>query len=132
MRLRLESQQWPLYDRTPNRSRIVPGVCVAFYVGGTGPEAGTIVATATVKERRNFRPGSDPIDPKGYLTERPSIVLSLSDLAWLDPPVAFREVLPDLTICPKNLSKWGAVLMGGARAISHGDWNKLFGQRAAG
>ena len=127
VRHRIERAEWPLFDRTPNRERIVVGVPVAFYVAGTGPDSGHLIATATVGGRRRYRPESQLIDPEGHLAERPSIVLALSDIQWIESPIVFRERLPDLAMKPKNMSNWGAVLMGGARAVSQDDWRLLFG-----
>ncbi len=125
---RLESGVWPLYERTPNRSRISAGSKVAFYVGGKRDGSRRIVATAVIAETKRYRPGAPRPDPPEFLTETPDVLLLLEQIKVLKDPVVLRDVLPQLSICPKNMKTWGCILMGGVRAIPRADWKILFGR----
>lgn len=122
VRDRLAAARWPLFEGTRNRKVIVPGSRVALYVGGAGPDAGRIVAVATVATKK---PSHSPIDPSKYLTDPPAYCLVLKEIRHLTPYIDFRARLPDLSFCPKNMQKWGVVLMGGCRALSEVDWRLL-------
>jgi hypothetical protein len=124
---RLSNKAWPIYERTPNRLRMVEGSRVAFYVGGKCRDSQSIIATAVVSQVSRHRPGASRPDPLEFLTEAPELVLHLRDIDVLETPVILRDVLPSLTICPSNMEKWGCILMGGSRAIPKVDWQTLFG-----
>lgn len=119
---RLSRHLWPLYKRTRNRTAIAAGARVAFYVGGSRRLAGNIIATANAQDLRR----QTDVDPPNVLSDPASIVLSLHEVRQLKVPIRFRDVLPDLSIAPKNMSKWGVVLHGGSRRLTDADWAKLF------
>lgn len=122
---RLEKGSWPLYARTRCRGQIDIGSRLAFYVGGGGNLAGHIVATARAANKRTTGRRDELIDPVEFVTSHPDIVLELEQVEMLSQPVFFRDLLPSLSFCPSNMSKWGIVLMGGARAVSEEDWRIL-------
>lgn len=123
---RLDSGLWPIYARTANRARLVPGAPLAFYIAGTKRNSGMIVATARVRDRREGHQIRGPVDPEKYMTDQPATVLELEDVRYLKTPLEFRTKLKLLSFRPKNLTKWGTILMGGCRAVSEPDWNVLF------
>jgi len=116
VRVRLNRGLWPLYERTPYRRGLRSGAAVALYAGRF------VIATATITGviEAGYRTLSDDT-----ATESVAAHLRLENVSWLDPAIDFRERLPRLTICPKNMSKWGIVLMGGIRGISCADWETL-------
>lgn len=120
---RLSLGIWPLYKNTRNRKQMKEGDRLAFYVGGSREYHGTIVATATIAAKNDCR---GPIDPDRYLTDFPNQTLILKDVERLEDPVDFRSKLDDLSFKPKNMTKWGIVLMGGCRSLQRGDWDSLF------
>ena len=126
VRDRLTAGRWPLFERTPGRGQIAAESRVAFYVGGRDKYAGSVVAIATVARKVSWSAARGRIDPPRFDTELPEQVLTLSGLQYLHPSVSFRETLPRLTFCPVNMQKWGAVLLGGVRALSEVDWGLLF------
>lgn len=111
---RLERAVWPLYAHTPNRIAISAGDTVAFYVGGSGPNCGCIVATAIVAEKRPWRSASR-IDPERYATMPPVQVLKLGLVRQVEPPLALRALLEESGQQIKNL---GNYLQGGCRTFA--------------
>lgn len=116
VRVRLNRGLWPLYERTPYRRALRPGSAVALYADRL------VIATATIVGviEAGYRTLSDDT-----ATELVAAHLRLENISWLDPAIDFREMLPRLTLCPKNMSKWGVVLMGGIRGINRADWETL-------
>src|SRR5262249_27447396 len=114
VRWRLQRASWPIFRNTRCQRLMVAGSPLGFYVAGSRAHAGMIVATATLKGVRISRRAS-AVDPPNFLTELPDSVLELVAVAFLDPPISFRDVVPRLSICPDNVRKWGAILQGGVR-----------------
>ena len=110
---RLSARVWPLYERTPNRSAIAPGASLAVYIGGRGPGAGRIAATAIVSGKRENRRGSR-IDPPDASSETPRTILDLSDIRVLSEPPLLRGLLE---AAGRRVGNMGAVLRGGCRAL---------------
>jgi len=125
VRARLQRRRWPLYQNTKHKREIGPGARLAFYVGGFRSHRGEIVATAEVAERTSWKWGSPRADPDEYLSEVPDVVISLKNVEALDPPISFKQRLPKLSICPKNMQRWGVVVIGGCRGVSARDWKLL-------
>lgn len=111
---RLTAGMWPLFARTPNRKALVPGALVAFYLGGTGADAGCVVAIARVSEKRTNRSGRR-IDPPGCGSEAPDQLLVVIDVRWLARPVRLKEAMVAAGQEVKNL---GNMLQGGCRAFT--------------
>lgn len=129
VRARLDARLWPMYKNTRSREAIqTPGARLAFYVGGVGEKAGSIVATAAVE--RVLPPARLPrvVDPRQFLTDIPSLVLALRDVMIIANPVRFRDVLPLLTVKKPERGSWGILLQGGARALNEADWRTLVGR----
>ncbi len=125
VKTRLELGLWPIYSNTRNRKRLHAGMKVSFYVGGHHERAGTVVATAEIKEISSSTNLKQPIDPEEYLTGHADQVLRLSGIEYLQRPIILRNVIELLSFNPSNKLKWGVVLMGGCRALSREDWNIL-------
>jgi hypothetical protein len=124
---RLDAGLWPIFEATANQGRLVEGARLAFYVGGTRTHARHIVATAEVDSKVAWSYGKGSIDPPHYVTEPPAAALRLRRVTFLDPPVDFLAALPGLGMKPRNMKKWGVVLMGGCRAVTEADWRRLLG-----
>ena len=116
VRKRLALAQWPLYKSTRHRSQIEKGARVAFYVAGHREHHGEVIASALVQSTESGR--GLTVDPQEYFTDPPAKALRLIDVLYVDTPVPLRPVLPSLSFCPRNLDKWGAVVLGGAIDIS--------------
>ena len=125
VRDRLQRAKWPIYERTRHRDEFAPGVGVLFYIGGSRREAGTVVASAEVSSVRDWCYDDGLVDPARYQTPLPTKVLHLRNIEWLQRPFKFREALEGLSFCPKNLTKWGVVLIGGVRQVTQRDWDIL-------
>lgn len=122
-RHRIARAAWPLYSRTACRSRIGVGTRVAIYVGGRTGQIIAIATVAGVTTSSTRRASNEPT-----ASEAVSHVLALEHIQMLEPPVDFRSQLPFLEMRPRNLSKWGVILMGGVRGIGRADWSRLFNQ----
>ena len=122
VRDRLAAARWPIFEGTRNRNAIIVGSRVMFYVGGTKDQSGKIVASALVTRKSKT---TGPLDPPRYSTDWPTCALGLGDVVWLEPAIDFRARLPGLSFSPKNLDRWGVVLMGGCRALAPADWAAL-------
>lgn len=129
VRYRIKRGLWPIYRNTRGRHAMVPGRRLAFYIAGTNSQglAGKIIATATIGRVSERKYSLESIDPEKYITDSPALVLHLADVSWLEQPLDFRSLLSELSFCPANMQKWGAVLQGGSRALSEPDWKVLFG-----
>lgn len=104
-----------------------PGAHLALYVGGTRKLSGHIVATARIGAVAPASRQISHIDPLKYLQLEPAaVVLTLTRATYLEQPIMFRDRLPSLSFCPKNMSKWGIVLHGGAKQLNEEDWDALF------
>lgn len=121
---RLHRRLWPLYQRTRYRGKITAGDRCLIYVGGRGPDAQCLVASAVVNSV-----DSDPtdlsIDPSDIVNDVPATVLKLSDIIEFPQPVSMRALLDVLRFIPSNKKKWGAVLQGGCLKISDGDFETI-------
>jgi hypothetical protein len=122
---RLQRALWPIFEGTRNRAALLPGAKAVFYVGGTREGSGSLVATATVARKLLWSPARGSIDPPQLVFEHPAQALALVDIVRVEPPIRFLDVLGRLSFCPANMGKWGAVLMGGCRALSPADWATL-------
>lgn len=116
----LDARIWPLHKHTPCRNRILPSDRLVIYIAG----AMTILAHTTVV---TFR---DPHDLKLplLLDDICHVILGLGDVTYIQPAPtlrnsAFRE---KLSFVPRH-SKWGVVVMAGARRISKLDFDLLIG-----
>lgn len=121
---RLSKNQWPIYENTRGRKSFSIGSKVAFYIGGTSLESGNIVATGIIEKINNSNNRS--LDNGDLIEEPPSLLLEFTNISFLKKPVSFREKLESLSFCPKNLRKWGVILIGGCRQLTDQDWKIIF------
>jgi len=119
-KLRLEKSKWPLFQRTPNRGLVKIGDRVYFYVAGAGEKAKQIIARATVSESRARLSSERYIDGE-YITDVPHTILELDDVCMFKSSVPIREVIRDLSICPKDPRFYGTRLQGGCAGITQDD-----------
>lgn len=89
--------------------------------------SGHIIGQATVDSIRQWSRRDGGIDPTDCLTEAPERVLHLRDVAMFERLIRLRNRLENTSFSPSNPVKWGVVLMGGCRALSHDDWRILLG-----
>jgi len=121
---RLEHKHWPLYEHTACRSKISCGDKVLIYVAGSGKNAQTFLASASVN-------GIEPVqgnmwDRENLITEQaPFCVLALSVDDLFPNPISIRPILKTLSFIPKNKSKWGAVMQTGLKKISLVDYETI-------
>jgi hypothetical protein len=123
---RLAKRMWPIYANTRNRQRFGPGRRVAFYIGGERKHAGEVIATALVSSVESWTMSKGSVDPDRYLTEPADQVLRLDQISRLTSPVRLKDYVSKMSFAPSNMGRWGVVLMGGCRALSHEDWRLLF------
>jgi hypothetical protein len=128
VRQRLANQRWPLFRGTRHRDRFRFGDAVAFYVGGAGPLAGRVVATAVVDGVVLWQRGDPAVDPDNVLTDPPFKVLRLTEVSMLATPVRLQSVLPRLSFAPSYMQRWGVCIMGGSRRLTGADWTVLLGR----
>jgi hypothetical protein len=125
VRFRLTKLEWPLYERTRNRKLIKSGDRLLIYCGGARAGRGHIVASAVVDSIFDVRRGRRLSEESEFISGNPDYVLILKDVSEFSKPVYFRDILPKLDCCPKNMSKWGVILHGGVRRISNSDFDTI-------
>jgi predicted RNA-binding protein len=123
---RLQNNYWPLYSRTCYRRHITPGTNLAFYVGGAKEYRKHIIARSSVAAVFPADRNSIFVDSDKFLTDVPAQIVELGTVCYLKDPVNFREILPELSICPKNIKYWGVIMQGGVTEIPERDWQLLF------
>jgi len=56
-----------------------------------------------------------------------SFFLSFKAINFFETRIFFKDLLPKMSFCPANKSKWGVVLMGGVRQLNDRDFSILKG-----
>ncbi len=120
----LDARVWPLWPRTPNRSRIAAGDAVAIYL--SGKYEGRVIARATV-ERVGPWTRDLALSYPLMLDGEPCAVIHLTDVRKLERQVEIRDVLRHLSFIKPGLTKWGACFMGGARRLTPSDFKHMTG-----
>lgn len=123
---RLDENSWPIYENTRGRKSFEKGSKVAFYIGGSSLSAGNIIATAIIEKIHKPSNISLITSDDELIEEPPYINLCFEKIQYLKKPINFRSKLELLSFCPKNLQKWGVVLIGGCRQLNDTDWNRIF------
>lgn len=120
---RLHRLAWPVYGRTRNKQAFQPGDKLLFYAGNRKPGGGFVTHSAEVAAvKPNY---SAALDREDFLNPNPSSIIQLASVEALEKPVRLLDVLAELDCRPKNLRKWGVIVIGGARRISEGDYQRL-------
>lgn len=65
------------------------------------------------------------LDCEDFLNPDPSSIIQLASVKALERPVRLLDVLAKLDCRPKNLRKWGVIVIGGARKISEADYRRI-------
>ena len=120
---RISKNRWAIYTHTRNKKRLRKNDNVIFYVSNR-KTGGEVVARAKIFEL---------IRPKRYErfeVEKDTVefFLSFDSLDFFETPVLFKDVLPKMSFCPSNITKWGVVLIGGVRYLSDRDFKILTNQ----
>ena len=121
-RRRIDQNYWALYSQTRNKDAIKQNAHVLFFVSGKN-NGGTLVGRAQVAEKSSQVIRGSSIEEHGTVVA----YLRFKEVTLFSNPISFREVLPQLSFCPKNMKKWGVVLMGGVRRLSDYDFNIITG-----
>lgn len=125
----LQAACWPLFQRTPNRTRIQPGDRVAILATGDA-KGRMILGMARVRATEEWKPAMHVDTPILLDGGIPATMLWLDQVRDFKPPILFDSVKEDLSFVPKKL-KWGTVLARGARCISEADFRLLTSRRKA-
>ena len=120
--LRLKHKKWPLYKNTRSRNQVQANDKCLIYLAGRGSKAQHFVAHAVVADVDSTR-GIESPDPDTMLTEAPVLVLSLSKVSKLNPPVGIKRILDQLSFIKSK--KWGGALQGGCKKISQADFELI-------
>jgi hypothetical protein len=113
---------WPLWRRTPNRTRVAAGDAVAIYLAGDGESR--VIARAAVERVGTWNRQLANAYPL-LLDGEPASVLYLTSAVIFDRAVDVRAVLPRLSFIRPGLKKWGVHFTGGMRALPAGDFGLL-------
>lgn len=107
--VRLSKNTWPVYSRSKNKRNLSVGSNLMFYVGGAGPDAGHIVASARVSDIKtpNRRSDADLLAANVV-----NFILKLDCVKYF-APIRLKPILIENKIIKAENSKWGAYLMGG-------------------
>ena len=125
---RLKLGKWPLYERTAFKAHIRSGDRVLIYLGGSRSPTGVVYGKATVGRNALWTKSGPYQEYADTICERPWSVLDLFNSEVFDAPVDFRSLLPHLDCRPKNLRKWGVVVLGGLKSITEHDYEKIISQ----
>lgn len=118
----LNSRVWPLWRRTPNRTRVAAGDAVAIYLAGNGESR--VIGRAVVERVGTWNRQLANAYPL-LLDGEPVSVLHLTSAEIFDRAVDVRAVLPRLSFIRPGLKKWGVHFTGGMRALPAGDFGLL-------
>ena len=121
-KLRLDQKYWPLHERTRNRKIMKTGDEILIYCGGQSQGAKSIIARAEIDSIKKVSIRDSLPEEDLYVTGNAYETIYLRNILFINPVIKFREVLESLSICPKNMDKWGVILHGGARRISADDY----------
>lgn len=123
---RLSSARWPIYAGTKNRLALAPGSRVVIYVGGASSAvAQHVIAKGIIGEVRKPR-RHEAVEGPDLLSDDPFIILELTQVEVLRPPIPIKPLLERLTILNPG-PKWGAGLVGGCRRLTDADFHLLAG-----
>lgn len=106
---RIKEEQWPIFRRTQNRTRLKTNDKVIFYKAGK--EGQKFLGSATI--------GSE-LKKAGIF----DFQLRLTSIDVWKKPVAMNEVINDLDFI-KNKNSWGNYFQGGVRAITKKEFNAI-------
>jgi len=124
---RLKLGKWPIYDRTPCRKLFASGDKTIFYVGGSRMGSGYMIGVSSIdKVEFGLRRPLD-LDGEDVLSEPASNIICFGPLKFFTVPVHLKSNLQFLDCCPKSMTKWGSILIGGARRISQHDYDFIIG-----
>lgn len=115
----LVMKTWYLYERTAHRTSMKRGDQVYFYLAGKKRGKGNVVAGAILGGDKKMM--ADAMDEYGYPIFR---AIELEGIRYLPTPILLRDVLDQLSFGGRYQSagkKWGAILMGGAKALTEAD-----------
>ena len=119
-RSRLEKNVWAIYENTRNKKLISENDNVVFYVSDH-KAGGQLCGIAVVDERRK------PLRNERFHSEHGAVeyFISFKDVTVFDATIKFRDIITELSFCPKNLAKWGVILMGGVRRLNDEDFDLI-------
>lgn len=106
---RIKEEQWPIFRRTQNRTRLKTNDKVIFYKAGK--EGQKFLGSATI--------GSE-LKKAGIF----DFQLRLTSIDVWKKPVAMNEVINDLDFI-KNKNSWGNHFQGGVRAITKKEFDAI-------
>jgi len=106
---RIKEEQWPIFRRTQNRTRLKTNDKVIFYKAGK--EGQKFLGSATI--------GSELKKVSIFESQ-----LRLTSIDVWEKPVAMNEVINDLDFI-KNKNSWGNHFQGGVRAITKKEFDVI-------
>ena len=114
---RISKNRWAIYSNTRNKKRLKVNDNIIFYVSDR-KTGGEIVASAQASEIIR------PLRNERFDTEQDTVevFLSFKAINFFETRIFFKDLLPKMSFCPTNKSKWGVVLMGGVRQLNDRDY----------
>lgn len=114
---RIEKNLWAIYESTRNKKLMSEGDNIVFYVSARN-SGGKIHGLASIDKI------TKPLRNQRFHSEHGQVeyFISFKDIIIFENTLKFKDILGDMSFCPENLSKWGVVLMGGARRLIDGDF----------
>jgi len=125
IRKRIEKRKWPLYERTRNRKQMARGDNLLFYVAGKKEKSGHVIGECRIENLKRDLRSAVFLDGDDILNDAASSMIELSNFKLFPNPVYLKGILKELDCCPKNITKWGVILYGGARKISYHDFSYI-------
>lgn len=114
---RIEKNLWAIYETTRNKKLMSEDDNILFYVSDhqTG---GKLRGSASIDKIQK------PLRNQRFHSEHGQVLyfISFRDVILFETTLKFKDIIRDMSFCPENLSKWGVVLMGGARRLIDDDF----------
>lgn len=118
---RINTNMWPIYDKTPQIINLKEGKKVIFYIAGNTTNSQHFIASATID--KIIENSESIIDPNQSL-RLVKFYINFKDFLKFDKNVSVRENMDDLTFI-KNKEKYGLYFQGGICKIDQTSYNYI-------
>ena len=118
---RINTNMWPIYDKTPQIINLKEDKKVIFYIAGNTTNSQHFIASATID--KIIENAESIIDPNQSL-RLVKFYINFKDFLKFDKNVSVRENMDDLTFI-KNKEKYGLYFQGGICKIDQTSYNYI-------
>jgi len=118
---RLDSLSWPIFHKTPNKSKLMIEDRVLFYIGGREYLKQHFIVSSTIKSIAIIKNKKSEVDQSLFAGTAENEI-KFEKINNFDNPVLIASLLSKLSFVPRNTSKYGVVLQGGCIKMPKGDF----------